>query len=242
MKYLSEQISYQEHLNKQIVLNIWKYIANGGKYTKKDVKNHVDFYESIFKKLKKYSLKYEKSFSQICSDFLSLDGIFLDQILENWNIKPEKQNKNEFWKKQYIEENSKIKVNILPKSEKGSLVLTESFEIFEKEKKTSQTKKSEGMKSFDMLIQNSKYPKTEGYDGILTVDKTVKVSGGSQNDVQREIDTTIKHLSMDPKKRHYLILLDGDFWSQYVIEYQNKYSNIHVTNSDLLITKSKNKL
>jgi hypothetical protein len=166
---------------------------------------------------------------------LALKGIGLYQALDNWNIKAERQNVNESWKKEYIETNSKVKVSILPKSKKGSLVLSESFDLIEKEGKKKQSEKSKGMKSFDLIVKDSKYPNTTGFDGILTVDKTVKVTGGSQMDTQKEIDEVIKHLSSDPQGRHYLILLDGEFWSKYVIEHQGKYPNVHITNSDELI-------
>jgi hypothetical protein len=235
MKYLSEQISYREHLNKQIVIKIWKFIANGGKYTKKGAKGEVEFFESIQKKLKNFSTKYQKTQSELCSEFLSYSGISLDQVLELWNIKAERQNMNEIWKKDFIEKNSKIQVLILPKSNEGSIILSKSFEFIEKKGKSKQSEKSKGMKSFDLIVKNSKYPNTDGFDGILTVDKTVKVTGGSQIDTQKEIDEVITHLSSDPQGRHYLILLDGEFWSKYVIEHKNKYPNVHITTSNELI-------
>ena len=201
MKHLSEQISYREHLNKQIVIAIWEFIAKGGQYTKKNTKGKVEFFESIEKKLKKFSDKYKKTQIELCSELLSYSGISLDQVLELWNIKAERQNVNESWKKDFIEKKSNI----------------------------------QGMKSFDLIVKNSKYPNTDGFDGILTVDKTVKVTGGSQMDTQKEIDEVISHLSSDPQGRHYLILLDGEFWSQYVIEHNGKYPNVHITTSDELI-------
>ena len=235
MKYLSDKISNKENSNKVIILNIWRFIVSGGNYTKKGCKGKVDFYESVYKKLKRYSQEYNQSQIKLCSDLLALKGIGLDQALDNWNIKAERQNVNESWKKEYIETNSKVKLSILPKSKKGSLVLSESFDLIEKEGKKKQSEKSKGMKSFDLIVKDSKYPNTTGFDGILTVDKTVKVTGGSQMDTQKEIDEVIKHLSSDPQGRHYLILLDGEFWSKYVIEHQGKYPNVHITNSDELI-------
>jgi hypothetical protein len=89
MKYLLEQISYREHLNREIVIRVWKFIVNGGQYTKKGTKHRIEYYESIEKKLKKYSIKYQKTESELCSEFLSYNGIVLDQILEFWNIKAE---------------------------------------------------------------------------------------------------------------------------------------------------------
>ncbi len=235
MKYLSDKISNRENSNKTIILNIWYFIVNGGNYTKKGCKGKIEYYDSVYKKLKHYSKQYNQTQIELCSNLLSLKGIGLDMALDNWNIKAERQNVNESWKKEYIEKNSKIKISILPKSKKGSLVLSESFDIIEKERKTKQSEKSKGMKSFDLIVKNSKYPNTNGFDGILTVDKTVKVSGGTQMDTQKEIDEVIKHLSSDPKVRHYLILLDGEFWSSYVKEKKNKFLNIHITTSDELI-------
>ncbi len=235
MKYLSEQISYREHLNKQIVIGIWEFIVNGGQYTKKDTKDKVQFFESIEKKLKKFSDRYEKTQIDLCSELLSLSGISFDQALEFWNIKAERQNANESWKKDFIEKNSNIQVSILSKSDEGSIVLSDSFQFIEQKKKSTQSEKSKGMKSFDFIIKNSKYPNTNGFDGILTVDKTTKVTGGSQRDTQKEIDEVINHLSSDPQERHYLIVLDGEFWSEYVIEHRQKYSNVHFTTSDELI-------
>lgn len=235
MKYLSEQISYREHLNKEIVIKIWKFIVNGGQYTKKGTKGEIEFFESIQKKLKNFSTKYQKTQAELCTEFLSYSGISLDQVLELWNIKAERQNVNESWKKDFIEKNSKIKVLILPKSNEGSIILSKSFEFVERKGKSKQSEKSKGMKSFDLIVKNSKYPNTDGFDGILTVDKTVKVTGGSQMDTQKEIDEVISHLSSDPQGRHYLILLDGEFWSKYVIEHKDKYSNVHITTSNELI-------
>jgi hypothetical protein len=235
MKYLSEQISYREHLNKEIVIKIWKFIVNGGQYTKKGTKGEIEFFESIQKKLKNFSTKYQKTQVELCTEFLSYSGISLDQVLELWNIKAERQNVNESWKKDFIEKNSKIKVLILPKSNEGSIILSKSFEFVERKGKSKQSEKSKGMKSFDLIVKNSKYPNTDGFDGILTVDKTVKVTGGSQMDTQKEIDEVISHLSSDPQGRHYLILLDGEFWSKYVIEHKDKYSNVHITTSNELI-------
>lgn len=235
MKYLSDKISNKENSNKTIILKIWNFILNGGNYTKKGCKGEVEYYESVYKKLKHYSQQYNQTQVKLCSDLLTLKGIGLDQALDNWNIKAERQNVNESWKKEYIEKNSKIKIYILPKSKKSSLVLSESFELVEKKEKKKQSEKSKGMKSFDLIIKDSKYPNTNGFDGILTVDKTVKVTGGSQMNTQKEIDKDIKHLSSDPQGRHYLILLDGKFWSKYVIENTGKYSNVHITTTDELI-------
>lgn len=235
MKYLSEQISYREHLNKQIVITIWEFIAKGGLYTKKDTKGKVEFFESIEKKLKKFSDKYNKTQVELCSELLSYSGISLDQVLELWNIKAERQNVNESWKKDFIEKKSNIEVSILPKSNEGSVILSENFQFIERKGKSKQSEKSKGMKSFDLIVKNSKYPNTDGFDGILTVDKTIKVTGGSQMDTQKEIDEVIGHLTSDPQGRHYLILLDGEFWSQYVIEHNGKYPNVHITTSDELI-------
>ena len=235
MKHLSEQISYREHLNKQIVIGIWKFIVNGGQYTKKNTKGKVEFFESIEKKLKKFSDKYQKTQIELCSELLSYTGISLDQVLELWNIKAERQNVNECWKKDFIEKKSNIQVLILPKSNEGSVILSENFQFIVKKGKSKQSEKSKGMKSFDLIVKNSKYLNTDGFDGILTVDKTVKVTGGSQMDTQKEIDEVIKHLSSDPQKRHYLILLDGEFWSKYVIENKEKYTNVHITTTDELI-------
>ena len=235
MKHLSEQISYREHLNKQIVIAIWEFIAKGGQYTKKNTKGKVEFFESIEKKLKKFSDKYKKTQIELCSELLSYSGISLDQVLELWNIKAERQNVNESWKKDFIEKKSNIQVSILPKSNEGSVILSENFQFVERKRKSKQSEKSKGMKSFDLIVKNSKYPNTDGFDGILTVDKTVKVTGGSQMDTQKEIDEVISHLSSDPQGRHYLILLDGEFWSQYVIEHKGKYLNVHITTSDELI-------
>lgn len=235
MKYLSDKILDKENLNKIIILKIWNFIVGGGNYTKKGCKDKVEYYESVHKKLKHYSLQYNQTQVELCSYLLKFQGMSLDMALDNWNIKAERQNVNEPWKKEYIEKHSKIKISILPKSKKQSLVLSESFDIIEKEEKKKQSEKSKGMKSFDLIIKDSKYPNTNGFDGILTVDKTVKVTGGSQMNTQKEIDKDIKHLSSDPQERHYLILLDGEFWSKYVIENNGKYSNVHITTTDELI-------
>jgi hypothetical protein len=235
IKFYSDKITNKENSNKTIILRIWDFIVSGGNYTKKECKGKVEYYESVYKKLKHYPQQYNKTQVELCSEFLTYKDIVLDQTLDNWNIKAERQNVNEPWKKEYIEKHSKIKIFILPKSKKNSLVLSESFDIIEKKDKKTQSEKSKGMKSFDFIIKDSKYPNTNGFDGILTVDKTVKVTGGSQMNTQKEIDRDIKHLSSDPQGRHYLILLDGEFWSKYIIEHQGKYPNVHITNSDELI-------
>jgi len=69
----------------------------------------------------------------------------------------------------------------------------------------------------------------------LVVDKTVKVTGGSQIDIQKEIDNTIIHLCNDPKNRKYLILLDGKFFYKYVQENKEKFDNIFFSTTDELI-------
>jgi hypothetical protein len=130
----------------------------------------------------------------------------------------------------------------LPKSGEGSIILSECFEFMRKRIKTTQSEKSKGMKSFDLVVKNSKYPNTKGFDGILTIDKTVKITGGSQIDTQKEVDEVINHLGNDPNKRNYLIILDGEFWFNYVLENQKKYLNVHVTTSDWLIKNKKNEI
>jgi hypothetical protein len=74
---------------------------------------------------------------------------------------------------------------------------------------------------------------------LAVVDKTVKVTGGSQMDVQKEIDNTILHLCNDPLKRKYLILLGGAFFYEYVQENKGKCENIFFSTTDELINTNK---
>ena len=196
-------------------------------------------YESLSKKLKNYSQEYSLTQQELASELLNLEGLAKSQVLKHWVIKAERQNLNEEWKKQYIRSNSNMFVILLPKSGDESLHLNEQFNITPKKGKKTQSDKSKGIKTFDFLLSGSKYPNTEGFNGILVVDKTVKVTGGSQMDVQKEIDNTIEHLCKDPHKRKYLVLLDGAFFYNYVQENKEKCENIFFSTTDELIENNK---
>jgi hypothetical protein len=228
MNFVSEQIKKQEKNNEQIVLDYWKKVSETNDYQTK--------YESLLKKLTDFSQEYNLTPQEFASNLLKLEGLGKDQTLKLWVIKAERQNLNEEWKKNYIELNSKMGIKLLPKSGDNSLVLNEEFKITPKKGKKSQSDKSKGIKTFDFILSGSKYPNTKDLNGILVVDKTVKVTGGSQIDVQKEIDNTISHLSNDPLKRKYLILLDGAFFYKYVQENKNKFDNIYFSTTDELIS------
>jgi hypothetical protein len=231
MKYVSGRIKEQEKDNEQIVLNYWKQVSETG--------NLLTNYESLFKKITTFSEEESLTPREFASSLLQLEGLVKNQVLKLWVIKPERQNLNEEWKVKYIERNPNIYVQVLSKSGNDSLHLNQDFKIVPKYGKKSQSEKSKGVKTFDFLLIGSKYPVTEGYGGILVVDKTVKVTGGSQMDVQKEIDTTIEHLCKDPLKRKYLILLDGAFFYNYVQENKGKHKNVFFTTTDELMKNNK---
>ena len=227
MKFLSNKIKEQEKRNEQIVLDYWVQVANNGDINTK--------YESLEKKIINFSEEENLKPQELASKLLLLDGIAKNQVLKLWVIKAERQNLNEEWKKEYITFNSNMKLRLLPKSGDGSLYLNESFQIISKRNKKNQSDKSKGIKTFDFILIGSKYSNTDGFLGILVVDKTVKVTGGAQMDVQKEIDSTIQHLCKDPLNRKYLILLDGDFFHNYVKENKGKCENIFFATTDELI-------
>jgi hypothetical protein len=231
MKYVSEKIKEQEKDNEQIVLNYWKQVSQTC-----DLETN---YVSLLKKIISFSEELSLTPKELASDLLQLEGLAKNQALKLWVIKAERQNLNEEWKRNYIERNPNMYVYLLPKSGNDSLYLNENFKIVSKSGKKSQSEKSKGIKTFDFLLIGSHYPVTQGYGGILVVDKTVKVSGGSQMDIQKEIDTTIEHLCKDPLKRKYLVLLDGDFFYNYVQENKGKCENIFFTTTDELIENNK---
>jgi hypothetical protein len=201
-----------------------------------ETNNSETKYVSLLKKLTDFSQEYNITPQELASNLLKLEGLGKDQMLKLWVIKAERQNLNEEWKMNYIKLNSKMEVKLLPKSGDNSLVLNEEFKITSKKGKKVQSDKSKGIKTFDFILSGSKYQNTKDLNGILVVDKTVKVTGGSQIDVQKEIDNTISHLSKDPLKRKYLILLDGAFFYNYVQENKNKFDNIYFSTTDELIS------
>jgi hypothetical protein len=207
-------------------------------YLKKvsETNNSETKYVSLLKKLTDFSQEYNITPQELASNLLKLEGLGKDQMLKLWVIKAERQNLNEEWKMNYIKLNSKMEVKLLPKSGDNSLVLNEEFKITSKKGKKVQSDKSKGIKTFDFILSGSKYQNTKDLNGILVVDKTVKVTGGAQIDVQKEIDNTINHLSKDPLKRKYLILLDGAFFYNYVQENKNKFDNIYFSTTDELIS------
>jgi hypothetical protein len=229
MKFLSEQIKKQEKENEQIVLDYWGKVSNTGDLTTK--------YESLYKKMTHLSEEESLTPQEFANELIKLDGLGRRQTLKYWVIKAERQNLNEVWKKEYITKNSNLELVALPKSGKDSLHLNDEFNITPKKGKKTQSDKSKGVKTFDFVLLGSDYPITQGFEGILVVDKTVKVTGGSQIDVQKEIDNTISHLCNDPMNRKYLILLDGGFFYQYVQENKEKYENIFFTTTDELVVK-----
>ncbi len=229
MKFLSEQIKKQEKENEQIVLDYWEKVSNTGELTTK--------YESLYKKMIYLSEEESLTPQEFANELIKLDGLGRRQTLKYWVIKAERQNLNEVWKKEYITKNSNLELVVLPKSGKDSLHLNDEFNITLKKGKKTQSDKSKGVKTFDFVLLGSDYPITQGFEGILVVDKTVKVTGGSQIDVQKEIDNTISHLCNDPMNRKYLILLDGGFFYQYVQENKEKYDNIFFTTTDELVVK-----
>lgn len=233
MEFLLKKIKEQEKDNEQIVLDYWEKVAKTGDITTK--------YESLFKKIISISEEESLTPQQLACELMKLNGLGKRQILKYWVIKAERQNLNEVWKKEYITKNSKLGLIVLPKSGKKSLHLNSKFDITPKTSKKTQSDKSKGVKTFDFELLNSDFPSTHGFDGILVVDKTVKVTGGSQIDVQKEIDNTIVHLCNDPMKRNYLILLDGAFFYQYVQENKGKCDNIFFTTTDELISKKPKK-
>jgi len=231
MKFVVKKIKEQEKNNEEIVLDYWGQVSKTG--------NTETDYESLLKKMINFSEEFLMEPPQLATDLLSLTGLGKHQTLKLWVIKAERQNLNEVWKKEYIESNSKLDLELLPKNGDNSLYLDDNFNIGPKKGKKTQSDKSKGIKTFDFHIIGSKFPKTEGFDGILTVDKTVKVTGGSQIDVQKEIDNTILHLCNDPLKRKYLILLDGAFFYNYVQENKGKCENIFFSTTDELIETNK---
>jgi hypothetical protein len=232
-EYHNQRIIETEKQNMDLPKKVWEFIVNGGDYNKSSV--NPKYYESISKKLDKYSKEEKISKKELCHELLKLDGLALKQVLILWAIKPERQNLNEIWKSDFIKETYNYDVSILNKMGPDSLYLDEEFNISPKIVNKGQTyeKSNNGMKSFDFIIKGWKYS-TDGFDGILTVDKTTKVTGGSQNDIMREVLATVNHLSKDPKKRNYLIILDGSFWEKFLNEMKNKYENLHFVNSDIM--------
>ncbi len=231
MKFLAEKIKQQEKENEQIVIKYWTQVSETCDLETK--------YESLFKKITSFAEDLSLTPKELATGLLELEGLAKNQALKLWVIKAERQNLNETWKIQYIERNPKMYVTLLPKSGNDSLHLNQNFKIVPKNAKKVQSEKSKGVKTFDFILVGSNYPVTEGYNGILVVDKTVKVTGGSQMDVQKEIDTTIEHLCKDPLKRKYLVLLDGDFFYKYVQENKGKCENIFFTTTDELVENNK---
>jgi hypothetical protein len=232
-QYHKERNNKHLEENKKFPLKVWQSIVDGNPY-KKENSNGLKFFESISKKIERFSKELNLSEKKLCESLLSLEGIGLDMALNFWAVKPETQNLNEEWKKDFIENNSKLSVKILSKSGAKSLMLNEKFEIKKKLKKDSIYEKDQDMKTFDFLIKGLLII-TEGTDGLLVVDKTTKVTGGSQKDTERETLRTIQHLSKDPKKRTFCILLDGGFWEKFRNEMKGKYENILIMTSDELI-------
>ena len=231
-KFLQGKIKGQEKENVNFPMRVWEYVVSGGVYNK-HVKD-ICYYQSIEKKLMKYSEEYGTSIQELCKSLIELQGVALSQTLDLWAIKPERQNFNERWKKEFIENKyNGCRVTQLIKSGPKSLYMNDNFEINSKPKNKTQTGKSIGMKTFDFIIEGLNI-KTEGYNGVLVVDKTTKVRGGSQTDVQREVLTTLIHLSKDPQNRKFMVILDGGFWVKFVNENKNKYKNIFVVNSNEL--------
>ena len=230
MQFLSEKIKQQEKNNEQIVIDYWKKVANTGDISTK--------YESLQKKIITCSEEECLSYKEVAIKLINLMGFEKRQVLKYWVIKAERQNLNEKWKQEYLTSNSSMELYLLPKSGVNSLHLSSDFKIEPRKKNKLQSDKSKGIKSFDFILKNSNYPDTLGFDGILVVDKTVKVTGGSQIDVQKEIDNTISHLCNDPLKRKYLFLLDGNFFMKYVQENKGKCKNIIFTTTDELIKES----
>lgn len=231
MKFLSEEIKQQEKDNEQIVLDYWKQVSETNDLETK--------YESLLKKIVNFSQEYSITPQKLALSLLNLEGLAKSQVLKLWVIKAERQNLNEVWKKNYIENNTNMRVVLLPKSGDDSLYLNEQFKITPKKGKKIQSEKSKGIKTFDFILNNSNYPNTDGFNGILVVDKTVKVTGGSQIDVQKEIDNTIQHLCKDPLKRKYLVLLDGAFFYNYVQENKKNCENVFFSTTDELISNNK---
>ena len=231
MKFLSGKIKQQEKDNEQIVLDYWKQVSETYDLETK--------YVSLFKKITNYSEEESLTPQQLALRLLKLDGLAKSQALKLWVIKAERQNLNEEWKMEYIQRNPNMYVQVLSKSGNDSLHLDEKFQIVSKKAKKIQSEKSKGIKTFDFLLIGSQYPNTTGFNGILTVDKTVKVTGGSQMDVQKEIDTTVEHLCKDPLKRKYLVILDGDFFYKYVQENKGRCENVFFTTTDELIDNNK---
>lgn len=231
MNFLSEKIKKQEKDNEQIVLDYWKQVSDTGDITTK--------FESLYKKMVNTSEEESLTPKQLACELIKLEGIGKRQTLKHWVIKAERQNLNEVWKKEYITKNTKLELLSLPKSGKKSIHLNSKFNLTPKTGKKTQSDKSKGVKTFDFILSGSQYPNTHGINGVLVVDKTVKVTGGSQIDVQKEIDNTIEHLCSDPMKRNYLILLDGAFFYQYVQENKDKCENVFFTTTDELVNKNK---
>lgn len=231
MKFLSEEIKQQEKDNEQIVLDYWKQVSETNDLETK--------YESLLKKIVNFSQEYSITPQKLALNLLNLEGLAKSQVLKLWVIKAERQNLNEVWKKNYIENNTNMRVVLLPKSGDDSLYLNEQFKITPKKGKKIQSEKSKGIKTFDFILNNSNHPNTDGFNGILVVDKTVKVTGGSQIDVQKEIDNTIQHLCKDPLKRKYLVLLDGAFFYNYVQENKKNCENVFFSTTDELILNNK---
>jgi hypothetical protein len=227
MEFVSEKIKSQEKNNEQIVLNYWNQVSKTCDTSTK--------YESLLKKIISFSQEEFMTPQELASSLLQFEGLAKNQVLKLWVIKAERQNLNEEWKKDYIKSNSEMVAISLPKSGENSLYLNDEFKIVPKKSKKIQSDKSKGIKTFDFLLINSQYPNTEGFDGILVVDKTIKVTGGSQIDTQKEIDSAVIHLCGDILKRKYLILLDGAFFYNYVQENRNKFDNIFFSTTDELI-------
>ncbi len=233
--FLKRKIEEQRDENINFPRKVWKYISEGNKYYKSNYCS-LHYYESIDKKLISGSNNRGISKQEFATQLLKLDGLGLEQTLELWAVKPETQNKNESWKKEYLEtySNGKISVDILDKIGPNSIYLNDKYELTHKPQSKTTTEKSESMKTFDFIIKCVKY-QTSGFDGCLVVDKTTKVQGGSQRNTQGEIMMTIKHLASDQHKRNFIILLDGGFWDKFRLENKNKYENVIVISSDELI-------
>jgi hypothetical protein len=234
--FLNQKIHSQNQLNKNFPIKVWEYVSQGGVYTKTKKENQPDWYESIEKRLKKGSKERNISQVEYAKQLLELKGLGLDQTLELWAIKPERQNLNESWKKEYIEslKPNTYRVNILRKVGPDSLYLNEDFNIVPKPKSKRGCQDSSNLNTFDFLISGFIF-NTAGFDGTLVVDKTTKVQGGSQKNVQDKIKDTVDILGQDPMKRVFIVLLDGDFWKKFIKDYRDKYPTVFVMTSEELM-------
>jgi hypothetical protein len=234
--FLNQKIYEQNQRNKTLPVEVWRHVSQGGDYSKTNKEKQPDWYASIEKKLINGSKNRKISRVEFAKQLLELEGLGLDQTLELWAVNSEKQNLNESWKKEYIEslKPNTLEVEILPKSGPNSLYLNEDFDIVPKPKSKKGVRDSSNLNTFDFLISGL-IANTEGFDGILTVDKTTKVEGGSQKNIQDKITHTIDILGQDPKKRVFIVLLDGDFWKKFIRDYRSKYPTVFVLNSEELL-------